>query len=184
MSNGKAKGSIFERDIAKILTVWVSGSERPYLFWRSPSSGVLQTISREKENTSGDIISLAPEADFLTDVFSIEAKNGYPGADFWKHFKNVKHNEIEDFWKQCLRDAEKAGKKGMLIFKKKGKNILLAIDVDVSKILSNIVDIPKSLILNYKTNLLTLVFFDMEEFFNKVKPEHIKKLKELLDALG
>jgi hypothetical protein len=175
MSNGKAKGSEFERKIAKILTKWVSGKESPYLYWRSPSSGVLQTISKERENTSGDIISLAPEAEFLTDKFSIEVKTGYPQADFWKHFKSLKNDEIKEFWKQCTRDATKAEKRGMLIFKKKGKNIILAVDVITVNSLSQQIELPESLTVTYK-DLIRAEFFDMEEFFKVVRPEHIKGL--------
>jgi hypothetical protein len=180
--NGKAKGSGWERDVSKILTKWISGKESPYLFWRSPSSGVLQTISKYKENTSGDIISLSPETDFFCSLFSIEAKIGYPDADFFKFFKDMKNDEIKSFWEQATTDALKSGKKAMLIFKKKNKNILLAIDTEVAGHLSEITELPKCLILNYKNDLLCPIFFDMIEFFDKVKPEHIKQLKEILNA--
>lgn len=171
--NGKCKGSTFERNVAKILTKWVSGKEKPYIFWRSPSSGSLATLSAA-EDVSGDIIAIREEGKFFTKVFSIETKDGYPEADFWKYFKTVKNNEIDDFWKQCQGDAQKAGKKGMLIFHKKRQNILVAIDIGMVSFLERFVTLPNGLAL-YNSRTPSPMFFEMEKFFTIVKPEHIKE---------
>ena len=49
---GKAKGSAFEREVCKMLNVWLTGKEKPYVFWRSPSSGALATIHIENKDMS------------------------------------------------------------------------------------------------------------------------------------
>lgn len=46
---------------------------------------------------SGDIIALKPEAQFFTDFFSIEAKNGYPEGSLDKILKKNKDEIIEQF---------------------------------------------------------------------------------------
>ena len=119
MAKGKGKGSLWERDIAKTLTKWLTGKEKPYVWWRMPGSGAIATISEENKELSGDIMPLRPEGAFLTDKFSIEAKTGYPSSSFHKHLKGVKNDEIRLFWEQCCGDANRASKLPMLIYKKK-----------------------------------------------------------------
>lgn len=171
MSNGKAKGSNFEREIAKSLSIWINGAEKPYVFWRSPSSGSLATIA-ESMDASGDLIALRPEGRFLTDRYSIEMKTGYPDADFHKHFKNNKNNIIEDFWKQCTRDAIKAKKWAMLIFRKKGYQPIIG--VEKASISSTKISITASLTLCFECDLPEIIFYDFKKFVEAVTPEIIE----------
>jgi len=76
--NSKAKGSSFEREIAKFFTNWLTGQSKEYYFWRSPSSGAVSTISQANGEISGDIIALKPEGGVLTGKWSVEIKTGYP----------------------------------------------------------------------------------------------------------
>jgi len=175
MSNGKRKGSNFEREIAKTLSVWVNGESKPYVFWRSPSSGSLATIA-ESMDASGDLIALRPEGKFLTDRFSIELKTGYEDVDFMKHFKDNKNNIIEDFWKQCIRDARKANKYGMLIFRKKGYQPIIGIELIVNSLIKEVCNLPKSLVLLFENDTPAIVFYDFNQFFEKVKPEMIQTI--------
>ncbi len=176
MANGKAKGSEFEREICKYLSVWINGIEKPYIFWRSPSSGALATIA-ESMDASGDIIALRPEGKFLTDRFSLELKNGYPDADFEKHFKDTKNNTIEDFWKQCTRDARKVKKWSMLIFKKKGCQTIIGIESLISLLYFKDINL-KSITLTFdkKDNLPSIIFYDFKQFFNTVTPKMIENI--------
>jgi hypothetical protein len=68
-------------------------------------------------NVSGDIVSLTPEADIFTNLFSVELKVGYKETDFFQYFKKCKFN-LEAFWSQCCRDAKKSNKEPFLIYKK------------------------------------------------------------------
>lgn len=169
----KKKGSEFEREICKLLTVWVSGKVKPYIFWRSPSSGALATIASALD-ASGDIIALRPEGKFLTDRFSLELKNGYPDAQFEKHFKDTKNNIIEDFWKQCLRDAKKSNKWGMLIFKKKGCQPIVGVESLVNLMFLTKKISLRNLSLDFEKDIPSITFFDFKQFFEKVTPEIIK----------
>lgn len=177
MANGKAKGSGWEREIAKFFTIWVTGSDKPYCYWRSPSSGALATIAHA-DSVSGDIIAIRPEGEFLTNIFSIEAKVGYPKADFFQHFKDVKSDIIKDFWIQCIGDAEKSDKYGMLIFKKKGLKPIVGIDDDIKIFLDEHISLPKSLSLVYDDGTPKINFYDMTQFFNVVTPQIIKMIGE------
>lgn len=173
MAKGKGKGSAWERDVAKTLTKWLTGSEKPYVWWRAPSSGAMATISEENKEISGDIIALRPEGAFLTDKFSIEAKVGYPTSNFHKHLKKVKNDEIKGFWVQACNDADRAGKLPMLIYKKKQFNALIGVSVINDKLK----EIP-SLVMTWGeyNDLPVCHFFDMEEFLNTITPEDMKNL--------
>ena len=90
------KGGDFERYIAKELTVWLSGKPKPYMFWRMPASGGLATIHEECAGLAGDIRSVHEDAEFMTSIFAIECKTGYPRTSFWQHFKGIKNFNIQD----------------------------------------------------------------------------------------
>jgi len=172
----KSKGSSFEREIAKFLTKWVSGQVKELYYWRSPSSGAVATLNVGSKEISGDIIALKPEAAFLTNMFSLELKTGYPKTVFNQHLKDNKNFEIENFWKQCLRDAERAHKYPMLIYRKLGFPIILGIDEIVRKKLLYSVKFPKRLVLCFENETPDVNFYDMESFFQIVTPEVIKKI--------
>jgi len=174
MSNGKAKGSGYERDICKMLTMWLTGKDKPYVWWRSPSSGALATITAQNPNLTGDIISVLPEGNFLTDRFSIEIKTGYPKSSFNKFFSNAKNNEIEMFWKQAVNDASKSNKEPMMIYKKDRKEPLIFL----REVVKN--KLPQLEELNYfilKFNSERVVVFNTNEFFTKTKPSDIMEIK-------
>lgn len=164
--NGKSKGSGFEREIARFLTRWMSGQDKDLYCWRSPGSGSVGTINIGSKALSGDLIPLKPEAAKLFDMFSIEAKTGYPGADPLKVIKKVKNDELKAFWVQANRDAERTEKYPMLIFKKKGMKPMIGLTID--GILhfkgSNHLDLV-SISINFREGLPGLVLFDMEDFF-------------------
>ena len=173
MARGKGKGSAWERDISKTLTKWLTGTEKPYVFWRAPSSGAMATISEENKEISGDIIALRPEGAFLTDKFSIECKVGYPTSNFHKHLKGVKNDEIRSFWSQCCGDADRADKLPMLIYKKKQYNALIGVSVINDKLK----EIP-SIIMTWGEydDLPICHFFDLEEFLNTITPDDVREL--------
>lgn len=167
MANSKRRGSSFEREVAKFFTKWLTGKEKPYAFWRSPSSGGLATISNSTE-VCGDIIAIRPEGEVLTRTWSIEIKTGYLGADPLKHLKKTKNETIKSFWEQCIRDSRTANKSGMLIFRKKGSKPVVGIEGDIFEKLKTKLSGINQLILCYSNDLPDLVLMDMEDFFNIV----------------
>lgn len=182
MANGKSKGSDFERYCAKKLSVWLTGKEKPYQFWRSPSSGGLATISELNQNLGGDIIGLTKEGKKICSVISIEIKTGYPSTTFWQHFKDIKNFNIKLFWQQCVGSSVQASKLPLLIYRKKGNKPIVGIDEKTDKIINKYVSLRglNSLSVKFKDDekLPTLEIYDMEDFFNIVKPEIIRKLKK------
>lgn len=180
------KGSSFERDVSKYLSAWLTGSEKPYQYWRTPGSGSLCTIHEENAGLSGDIRALTTNAKFLTNVFSIECKTGYPGTSFWQHFADNKGFNIRDFWTQACRDAEKGEKIPMLIYRKKGKKPLLGMDAGVMGRMffktgydSNSVEIR----FKDKYKLPPVFICSFDEFFRRVKPDAMREYCLLLEEV-
>lgn len=166
-----AKGGEFERKIAKYLTIWLSGKEKPYIYWRMPGSGSLATISEANKELSGDIHALRLEGAFLTDRFSIECKDGYPKANFHQHLKNIKNFEIKDFWLQCLEAAQKAGKHGMLVWKKKGLKEIVGISPNTANLLQPTL---KNIVLVFDDGTTPIRFYDMIDFFIEITTDRIR----------
>lgn len=169
------KGGDWEREIAKFLSKWLTGSEKPYQYWRMPGSGSLATIHEENIGLSGDIRALTPEADFLTNVFSIEAKIGYPDASLDKHLKYNKSDPLYSFWQQCLDDAIKSKKLPMLIYKKKGlPTPWVGIIYSTYLKLDDYLEKLRFVHLYWGGDLLCVFFFEMKEFFEAITPDIIK----------
>lgn len=173
-----AKGSQFERDNAKFLTKWVSGKEKPYIYWRTPSSGAMATLSEENKELSGDLHAIRIEGAFLTDRFSIELKTGYTQASFDKHLKCNKSDPIESFWNQCVIGALMNDKHPMLIYRKKGMStVFLGVTPIILDHFNELVDL-RSVTLNFGKDspLPTLIFFDRNAFFDTIGPDRMKQL--------
>ncbi len=175
-STSKSKGSEFERIIAKRLTLWISGQSKEYWFWRTPSSGAMGTLGNSVV-ASGDIISIKQEGEWFLNRYSIEVKNGYPNSSFHKHLKGVKNDEIRIFWEQCVRDATRADKLPLLIYKKKHYNALIGVS-DFDEVINlKLRNIP-SITMKWCDNdtLPICHFFDIEEYLNNVTPEDMKNV--------
>jgi len=111
-----AKGSNFEREVCKLLSLWWTYGENDAVFWRSSQSGGRAT-TREKVGKStkgqyGDIAVTDPIGQPLLDVVSIELKRGYNQASpltiLDKPPKGAEQT-FEKFLEQASRDAERAG---------------------------------------------------------------------------
>lgn len=195
-----AKGGDFEREISKFFSVWLTGKEKPYQYWRQIGSGGLATIHEEMRGLSGDIRALTFDAEFLTDCFSIECKTGYPHCTFWQAFKKIKNFGLKDFWIQCCHDAFEADKKPMLIYRKKGKKRLVgfqsidyffykfdAIDLPFIwvRFVKNIELVNKDMIEKYgidqdfMNRLPDVVLYDFDDFFELIKPLNIKNFMKI-----
>jgi hypothetical protein len=170
-NTSKAKGSGWERQISAMLTKWVSGVEKPYIFYRVPNSGGMYTINKEiGEHFSGDICAIKEEGKFLTNKFNIECKTGYSGISLDNHLKKKKNDTLLEFWKQCIRDCDNK-KYPMLIYKKTGLNPWIGLGSIITRI--NL-DLP-CIKLIWKEEP-TLHLYDLKDFLNVVTPQMIKEL--------
>lgn len=112
-----AKGSGFEREIAKKLGLWWTKGERDDIFWRTSQSGGRATIRRRKGKTTanqdGDICAIDPIGQPLIDKTTIELKVGYNGWTIKEIIDRPKRKvptTLETFFGQASREAENQGK--------------------------------------------------------------------------
>lgn len=112
--NSRAKGSTFERDIAKLLNERLGTSD----FSRTPGSGAFASTHTLPKHLQihGDLIT--PQ----NFKYCIECKKGYNKESLYSLF-----NYSSDTWKfieQCENDAKRAEKIPMVIFKQDRREIL------------------------------------------------------------
>ena len=173
-----AKGGNWERDVCKHLSKWLQGTEKPYIFWRGRGSGGMFTISEGEvgDTFSGDIYPVRQEGRFLTNIFSVECKEGYKEASLNKHLKYNKSDPIKSFWDQTVNDANKSNKSPMLIFKKKGyPTPWLGITYDIYNKLHKYLKDLRFIHL-YWVDLPDTYFFEYKEFFDIITPDIIKEI--------
>jgi len=90
-----AKGSNFEREVSKELSLWTTNGVRDDIYWRSSQSGGRATIrarqGKKTANSAGDICFIDPIGKPLLDIFVLELKNGYGGK------KSLNRQKIKDY---------------------------------------------------------------------------------------
>jgi Holliday junction resolvase len=131
--NSRAKGSTFERQIAKILNDRLGTTE----FSRTPGSGAFATTHTLPDHLKiyGDLIT--PQ----NFKYCLECKKGYNNQNLYSLY-----NHSSDFWKfidQCQKDSEKCGKIPMVIFKQDRQPTLAIIPSNIVVESNNYIEIHK-----------------------------------------
>ena len=125
--NSRAKGSTFERSIAKLLNDRFNTSE----FSRTPGSGAFATTHSLPDHLKiyGDLIT--PQ----NFKYCIECKKGYNNLNLYSLYNYS--SEWWGFLDQCRKDSEKCGKIPLVIFKQ-DRQPTLAIVPDYVKTLERL----------------------------------------------
>ena len=119
--NSRAKGSTFERSIAKMFNDRFKTAE----FSRTPGSGAFATTHSLPDYLKiyGDLITP------MNFKYCIECKKGYNKENLYSLY-----NYSSDFWKfvdQCEKDSEKCQKIPMVIFKQDRQKILAIVPYNI-----------------------------------------------------
>ncbi len=124
------KGSNFEREICKLLSLWWTNGKRDDVFWRTSGSGARATTrSKKKQKTFGqygDVQATDPIGQPLIDLCTIEIKRGYSKSTFADLIEestiaNAKPCMYEKFIKQAKRDCKKADTPWWLLIVKRDR---------------------------------------------------------------
>ena len=131
--NSRAKGSTFERQIAKTLNDRLGTTE----FSRTPGSGAFATTHTLPDHLKiyGDLIT--PQ----NFKYCLECKKGYNNQNLYSLY-----NHSSDFWKfidQCQKDSEKCGKIPMVIFKQDRQPTLAIIPSNIVVESNNYIEVHK-----------------------------------------
>ena len=131
--NSRAKGSSFERQIAKILNDRLGTTE----FSRTPGSGAFATTHSLPDHLKiyGDLIT--PQ----NFKYCIECKKGYNNQNLYSLYNYS--SEVWKFIDQCQKDSDKCGKIPMVIFKQDRQPTLAIIPSNVVVRSNNYIEIHK-----------------------------------------
>lgn len=108
------KGSAFERDFARKLSLWWSEGKADDWFWRLGGSGGRATnrakSGRNTANGYGDIAAQCPEAQKLLNIVTFELKRGYNSTTIQDILDKPNGPvRMRDFIEQAKRSASLAG---------------------------------------------------------------------------
>ena len=119
---GSQKGSSFEREVCKKLSLWISEGVRDDVFWRTAGSGARATTraksGRGTCNADGDMCCLDPAYQWFIDSVLVEMKRGYNSwrlDDFL--LPKQKKDSIFVVWEKLEKEAARLHKLPLLIFK-------------------------------------------------------------------
>lgn len=191
----QGKGSKFERDVCKQLSLWWTDNKRDDIFWRTSGSGARAKTRSKKGNSTfgqyGDVQATDPIGQPLIDLCTIEIKKGYFKHSYFdlidKLSSETKLPHIE-FMNQVITDTYNAKTYSwLLITKRDRKETLIAMPSFLCKALktagSNIGFSAPAFYLRcylkadepaHKIFVITLT-----DFFWHVNPSHIQ---EVLDS--
>jgi len=110
------KGSQFEREVCKILSLWWTDGKREDVFWRTAGSGARATqrnkIGKKTFGQDGDVQATDPIGQPLIDLCSIEIKRGYSKNtifDILDKPKKAKLQIYEQFINQSCKENKNSG---------------------------------------------------------------------------
>jgi len=158
--SSKSKGGSFEREIAALLSLWWSDSERDDIFYRSQSSGgrftVRKKVGKDTALQGGDITCSDPSGEPLIKKWSIEIKTGYGTKKQIKDKDGEKVKDemirwdildiidskqretiLEKMWQQSYRDAVLTDRTPILIFRRNGRSPCIMFDDHLKQELEN-----------------------------------------------
>lgn len=143
------KGSAFEREVSKILSVWWTSNDRDDIFWKTSGSGGRATSRRKTGKdtafSTADITFSDPLGEPLIKIWNIEAKSGYGDSprkrkdgtlrktnwcvlDLLDGTRTKNPELFMQMWEQCSRDARASARQPILIFRRPGKQICVAVE--------------------------------------------------------
>jgi hypothetical protein len=123
----KNKGSAFERQICRKLSLMVSDGKRTDCFWRSAMSGGRARLQVNKDiiNTmqSGDISSISTDGFWLITAYTIEVKH-YKDLQLASGFLN-NSGFLYSFWESLKNDCRVTKKLPLLIAKQNNRPTIM-----------------------------------------------------------
>lgn len=181
-----AKGSSFEREICRQLSMWWTDGARDDVFWRSAASGSMATsrMRRKGKTTAGqhgDIQATDPIGKALTDFWSIELKRGYKQ---WSPFDviDAKPDAAKQTFTKFVEQATEACTSSgayapMLIARRDRRDAVVMTPVFPQQYYENcLTSIIPSMHLDSADGYWTIMRLD--DFFENVRPEWVVPSQE------
>ena len=182
---GMAKGSSFERDICKQLSLWWTDGERNDIFWRTSGSGARAKV-RSKTGKStfgqhGDVQATDPIGQPLIDLCSIELKRGYNKAIINDFIDSKKKPELRVFIEQAITDCRLRDddSEWILLVKRDRKDVVLFTSLYFIKCIKDrlLLEFP-AIQMRVKINKrwMRIAAMRFDDFLSNVTPVMIRKV--------
>ncbi|HDY87726.1 MAG TPA: hypothetical protein ENH82_06350 [bacterium] len=188
-----AKGSNFEREICKQLSLWWTNGKRDDVFWRTAGSGARAT-TRSKQHQStfgqyGDVQATDPIGQPLIDICTIELKRGYSNETFANLIEdsqtaNAKPCMYTKFIEQAYSDHVKAETFAwMLIVKRDRRKAIVIFPWSLHKALRQ-VEAPlkrlKPLVKIKGASFQNIYITPLVSFLVNIQPRYVNKIHSKL----
>lgn len=177
------KGSAFERDIARKLSLWWTNDERDDVFWRTSQSGGRASVRAKKgqktHGSYGDIAAVDPIGEPLIQTVTIELKRGYKKwsfLDIVDKSPKAALQTFEKFWEQVKEDSKNAGTPySMIIFKRDRREPCVVIERDIRSLQNNShLGSPPIMMISFLEDPLYVISLD--SFFKCFSPNIFHKI--------
>lgn len=191
------KGSPFERQLCKLLSLWWTDNKSDDIFWRTSGSGA-RAKTRGKKGLStfgqyGDMQATDPKGQPFIDVCNVEIKRGYSKSTFANLIdkRDISAKQIwEKFIQQAVTDNHYSKSyTWMLITKRDAKETLVFIPIHFHKRLREIgchlQKITPCIYIRCRTfdgSIHLLYGTTLNAFLKKVTPKHIRRIHKSLKA--
>jgi hypothetical protein len=153
--HSKEKGNKWERAVSRYLTLWITGTETPLLFWRSSGSGAFWTVSKSSDGQAGDVAAIHPDGSWLINRFTLECKSVKP-IQFDPGHTNVKKG-LEEYWAQTVRQAREINREPLMFLKRNNRKEVMGCSLRIGAVLQKL--IPESVTYTLGGRLEPVVLF-------------------------
>jgi hypothetical protein len=189
--NSSHRGSQFERDICRKLSLWWTEGKRDDIFWRTAGSGAMATTRFKKGKKTygqdGDIHAIDPIGEPLLKLCNIELKRGYSKDTIFDCLdkpKKAKQQTYEKFMEQAIKGMENSDSKYWILITQRNRRIPMvyipqdfyAPILDYIYIRASRFTIPEF----YQGIMANIYVTTLDIFLERVQPEFIKKLAKNL----
>ncbi len=187
-----AKGSSFEREICKLLSLWWTKDKRDDIFWRTAGSGAMakvrSKVGKKTFGQGGDVQATDPIGQPLIDVCSIELKRGYSkstSSQLIDKPDGAAEQQYEKFIGQAIEDRKNSdAHTWVLIVKRDRRRTLIFIPRHFYRSLKNVGVVWKMwpfvmLRVIFKNKKKHIIYgTTLKQFLKSVSPKHISKIRE------
>ena len=128
--DSKAKGSSFEREMSRLLSLWWTNGKRDDAIWRSASSGALTTVGKGRYLAhTGDFAATDGDAELLFKHVIIEAKRGYNRCSMQDMldvpYRVMDKNPVWQMQYKLGQACQEQQKEGLLLWKRDRRELLV-----------------------------------------------------------
>lgn len=177
MTNSKSLGNQYERDVAKKISKWLTGSEDEIVVWRNVHSGSIGTVKKKKgesgKNVDGDFQCLDSQYESFFNLFYIDSKSLTKINLFMINPANQKSNKLLNEWKKVVDDAESSNKEPMMWVKIRDDRKIPEFIMMTNKFLINFDNFMECI---FKDNKYSCIIFLQDEFLKTFDYKDLIKL--------